>query len=584
MESSRATNTLFAFKETIDRNFTSSGETIVTTTNSVITSTATGGTATFGINDVSGNFQMGVRTGVTGSTRNVSILSTRSIQTSTTETYGTNMVSTAATTRTVPSWSVSLGNSTQSPTFYSTTQSGTAITRQTTLATSTRDTTTTLGTEVHYGLNNTIWQCRTSDFSAEIAWTAPNNFTLSNYAISAFELSNSVTRWTESRNNETIAASVAEKAQLGSGSPPPATASFGGITTELFYTTTSLQSFAETRDRDFVFPLATNTIERTRQATEAATSSLTYYAPATFTTLQGVNTDVGTAYIVPTIQTKEWFASKETYSTGNGTITWHEFTEVPATRFRTTQNAWAGTGNRIAPTFAPVLLIIESSTFANSGTVGAEGGGITMQLSTAAKAGVATTKAGAISVSVFGRVGSVISQSTGALVNLNLGKTFNQPNLTAHHQRQSAQTTVFPSTYPIQDTGENWDGALSINGKSASATFVPTDTNSAITTTTAEFSVLFDALTTQITQRNNIVGGGLVEGETTLAKWGNGLFVGPSGTLSSTASVVEQTTSSATSWFEPIVGLAPQSQINSQTVVSYTQLRNATLLPPIAYA
>jgi hypothetical protein len=485
-------------------------------------------------------------------------------------------------------WSTSTSATDAAPVFYSESQSVSANKTITATQQRTRDTTTTQGTEIHYGLDNTIWQCRTSDVGAEIAWTAPNNFALSEYAISSFASNNSVTRWTESRNSAIIAPSVAERTQFPFESPPAQNVSVAGLTSEIPYTTTIAQTFAQTTETDGVFPVVTFTEELTHQTTEAATSSITYYAPETFTVLHNIgymDEDNDTAYSLPTLQTQEWFASKKTYTTGNGTITWHEFADVPSTRFRTTQYGWAGPGNQIAASYAPVLLYVPSMTYEDRGTVGSEAGGITMALSAAGKAGVATTKANAIDISVFGPVGSVIEQSTGALADIDLGKTFQQPNMTARHKRETAQTTVFPASYAITDTGDSWNGTLQVSGKSASATFVPTDTDqTSITTTTAEFSIIPNALTTQITHRRNIVGGNFAEGETALAKWANGLFVGPSGTVSSTASVAIQPASAASSWVEPIVGLAPETQTNSRTVVSYTQLRNAAIMPPISYA
>lgn len=541
--------------------FDQSGQTVITNTNSFFASDYFAGT---------------VRTSYQ---ENSSILSTRSITTSTTAAYSLNIRTTETTTRSVAQWTTSQSDTNEPLSFYTISQTAANTRTAPTATTWTRDTTTTNGeTEIYHGLDNTIWQCRTSDYLAEVAWTAANNFALSEYAGSALPASSTVTRWTESRNTSTIAATAADivGAYIDESE---AIATFDGLTSEIPYTTTLQQTWQRTTDTGGVFPVATDTVQANRQTTAASTSYLTYYEPTTFTTriIRGQEDD----WAVTTRQSVEWFNSRKTYTTGNGTISWHEFTDVPATRFRTTEYATARPGNQIAAGYAPILLYTPSSNFEDRGTFGTEAAGITMAISAPESAGLTTSKAGAVTRSVFGAVGSALGSRIGAVIDLNLGKTFAKPDgLAVYQHRAAGQTTVFPSTYAIADTASAWIGTLSVSSDSVSATFAPTNTAQNSTATSGLFSTLHAAHTTAITGKTNVIGGQMADGETFYARWGNGVFANLTTTISSTASVESQTASSASSWVEPIVGLVPGTEINSKTVVSYTQLRNATIYPP----
>ena len=517
--------------------------------------------------------------------RNSSVLSTRSATTSTTQTYTAPVSTTQTATQSVAKWATSATGSNFDPDFYSFSQSAPNTQTISTLTTKTRDTTTTGGTEIHFGLDNTVWQCRTSDFLAEIAWTIPNVFTLTQFAGSALP-SSTVTRWTESRNGSTILASAASLSEFPYASPPVATISFPALTSAIPYTTTSQQTWQKTTQAPNIVPVQTSTVASTLQATQASTSTFSYYAAQTFTTQQYLNyynIDQDSAFVVPTVQTTEWFDGRKTYTVGNGSISWHEFADTPATRSRTTQYNTAGPGNQIAPDYAPLLLYRTSGSFADNGTFGAQGASIAMGVSAQASAGLTTSKPPAVSRDAFGPVGSALGSSIGALVDLNIGKTFFSPNgLSAYQHREASQTTVFPSTYSISDTDGQWAGTLSVNSISVSATFAPTNTGQSRTTTSGQFSTLYPAHTSVITGKANLIGGQMVEGETFYAKWPSGVFANLSTTVSSTASVVSQTGFIASSWVEPIVGIVVGTEVNSRTVVSYTQLRNATLYPPPA--
>ena len=516
-----------------------------------------------------------------------SVLSTRSITTSTTGSYAATISTTQTATRSISRWTTSASDAQQPPVFYTSTQSAPSTRTVSTATTKIRDETTENGdTEIHYGLDNTIWQCRTSDWLAEVAWTAPNIFTLTAYAASAMPSAGSVTRWTESRNMATIAATNAEISQFPYESPPVQTVSFPALTSEIPYTTTVGQTWQKTINSGNLFPVVSTTTQATRQITESSISYLTHYNAATFTTQQNLgfyNIDDDTADIVPTITAQEWFHSRKTYTTGNGSISWHEFADAPATRSRTTQYSTAGPGNQIAPDYAPLLLYRTSGSFADRGTFGAQGASIAMGVSAQASAGLTTNKPPAVSRDAFGLVGSALGSSIGALIDLNIGKTFFSPNgLSAYQHREASQTTVFPATYSILDTAGQWVGTLSVNSISVSATFAPTNTGQSRTTTSGQFSTLYPAHTSFITGKANLIGGKMVEGETFYAKWPSGVFANLSTTISSTASVVSQAGSIASSWVEPIVGIVVGTEVNSRTVVSYTQLRNATLYPPPA--
>lgn len=515
--------------------------------------------------------------------RNSSVLSTRSVTTSTTQTYTASISTTQTTTKSVAKWTTSASDSSSDPVFYSFSQSAPNTQTASTLATKMRDTTTTNGTEIHFGLDNTIWQCRTSDHLAEIAWTLPNVFTLTQFAGSALP-SSTVTRWTESLNSSTISASAASLSEFAYASPPVATISFPALTSQIPYTTTSEQTWQKTTQTPSVFPVQTSTLESTRQATQASTSTFSYYAAQTFTTQQYLNfynIDQDSAFVVPTVQTTEWFDSRTTYTVGNGSISWHEFADIPATRSRTTQRPTDSPGNQIPAGYAPLLLYRSTGSYEDRGTFGSNLAGITMAVSAAPAAGIVTSKAAPIEVSIFGRFGSALGSNVASMLDLDLGKTFSHPEITAYAQRVGVQTTVFPTTCIVSDTasGAAWSGTLSLSGKSASATFSPTDSNESATTTTAQLSTLYPAQISLAAARANLIGGKVADGETVFAKWPNGIFAGSATTVSSTALVVSQTTSMASYWVEPVVGVFPATQPNSKTVVSFTQLRNATNYP-----
>lgn len=515
--------------------------------------------------------------------RNSSILSTRSVTTSTTQTYTESISTTQTATKSIAKWTTSLGNSASKPVFYSFSESAPNTQTVSTLATKMRDTTTTSGTEIHFGLDNTIWQCRTSDFLAEIAWTMPNVFTLTQFAVSALP-SSTVTRWTECPNSSTIWASAVALSEFAYASPPVATISFPALTSAIPYTTTSQQTWQKTTQTPSVFPVQTSTLASTRQATQAATSTFSYYAAQTFTTQQYLNfynIDEDSAFVVPTVQTTEWFNNRKTYTVGNGSITWHEFADIPSTRYRTTQQQTDAPGNQIPADYAPLLLHRTTGSYENNGTFGSNAAGITMALSAPFGPGITTGKAAPIEVSIFGRFGSALGSTVASMINLSVGKTFIHPDITAYAHRAGLQTTVFPTTCFITDTASeaDWNGTLSVSGQSVSATFSPTDSNESATTTTAQFSTLYPPQIGLVSVRTNLIGGELVEGETIFAKWHNGIFSGSETTTSFTVSVVSQTDFSASSWFQPVVGVFPATESNGKTVVSFTQLRNATNYP-----
>jgi hypothetical protein len=379
-------------------------------------------------------------------------------------------------------------------------------------------------------------------------------------------------------------ASAASLSEFPYASPPVATISFPALTSAIPYTTTSQQTWQKTTQAPNIVPVQTSTVASTLQATQASTSTFSYYAAQTFTTQQYLNyynIDQDSAFVVPTVQTTEWFDGRKTYTVGNGSISWHEFADIPATRSRTTQQSTNAPGNQIAAQYAPLLLYRTTGSYEDGGTFGANSAGITMALSATLAPGIVTSKAAPIEVSIFGRFGSALGSTVASMLDLDLGKTLSYPEITAYAHRVGVQTTVFPTTYKVSDTASEaaWNGSLSISGKSASATFAPTNSNESATTTTAQFSTLYPDQISLAGYRTNLIGGKVADGETVFAKWPNGIFAGSTTTTSSTVAVVSQTTSLASCWVEPVVGLFPATQPNSKTLVSFTQLRNATNYP-----
>lgn len=516
----------------------------------------------------------------------ITIQQTRERQTSTTDTYvwGIDGVTQSVTASSVE-WTTALNGSFtvfQSSPVYTTSSKYSAGLSDTTL---TEEWTTTVGTEVYYGYDNTIYQCDTlrGDYLYEnvaiVAWTAPNSFSLSEDAISAFtNVAQTATRWTESANVASLLASVANTAGSHVG---PTTAKLTELTSEINYTTTTLETFEDAFDLG-VFPLETQSVQRFRAATTSSVSSLTYYEAQTITTVGGFYNPYDAVVFIPKITTSEWFNRTTTYTTGNGEITWHAFTGHPTTRTRETQHITAGPGNQIPAALAPVVLYVPSiiweGGFDDSHT---EAAGISMTCPAYNSAGVTVGQGANVSWYAYGKSGSQIEQQDGGFVDLNLGKTFYQPyGLTAFAGRRAGLLkTVFPSTYSIADTNGEWSGLLSVHGKSASATFIPTNTDQSSTTTSAQFSTNFSEKTALASLRTGVIGGTPASEETFFEYWPRAIFANATGgTISATARVVSQTEASSTRYLRPIVGAVPAGWTQSRTIVSFTQARNQTAL------
>jgi hypothetical protein len=453
----------------------------------------------------------------------------------------------------------------------------------------TKESATTIGTEVVYGYDNTVYQCDTSrgDYLSEgIAlevWTAPNSFTLSQDDISAFtNAAVTASRWTESYNVATMLASSASTA-LGYGQN--STIQLSELTSSISYTTTTLQTTALQSEKS-AFPIETQSSQGFCAPTTTASALLTYYEAQTITTARGIDHPVAMVALLPTLTTKEWFNKTTTYTTGNGQETWHELTDQPETRTRTTQHATASVSGQTPVALAPVLLYVPSITW--NGTDGdsyTQAAGVSMTCSAYNSAGVAVGLNEAtpdVSWFAYGESGSQINQNNAGLVDLQLGKSFVRPaGLTAFAGRRAdLLKTVFPSTYTIEDApSRQWTGLLSVHGKSASATFVPTNTNQSISTTEGEFSTLFAQTTVLASSRTGLIGGKPASGETFFEHWPRAIFANETGeTLSANAHVASQTETSATTYLKPIVGVFPATYTQSRTVVSFSQPRNITSL------
>lgn len=490
------------------------------------------------------------------SSQTVSVQSTWSAQTSTTQTYAATLSTTQSTSSTEVRWTATRPNSTASVSFYSTQISKTAITTVSTDATSTTDATTTSGTQIYYGHENTVFQCRTSDALAEIAWTLPQVYSLTALQLSALKnAGTTATRWTQSKDSAVVSVTKAAISTFASGSPPAQTLTFAAVSQAISYTTTTTQASIRALVFDnAAFPITTTTANSPATIATASVSSVTYLSATTLSTRGGVfNIDENNdgAAIYPTESVVSWINSKSLYTTGNGVITWHEIVDVPSTVAAT----------RLSSVKDNSYKTIDDLDFNTT------------------RQGATLTVADNVTQATFGFSGYKVGTSKGLCADISLGKSFTIDGVsTAFDSRASRVSTIFPDTYSV--SGADFNGVLSISGKSVSATFVPTDTLASETTTTATFSAKSGGATGLVGQRNGLVGGTPAGSETFFQKWPFGVF-GNTGTATTSKfpTVVSASTAQAVSWFESIVGVCPATQVPTASIISYTVTRNRTALP-----
>ena len=504
----------------------------------------------------------------------VSAENTRSVTTSTTQTYATSTTRTQSSNSTIVRWSTSKSASNAAVVFYSTQIAQTTKTTGLTEATKTQDTTTTTGqTQMHYGHDNTIFQCRTSDAFAEIAWTMADIYTLNNFGISALRnQATTATRWTQSINNNVVLVTNASLSVFAFATPPTSTTSFSPISEEINYTTTTTKTGTVTyvvETASFPAQAATTTavrtsttnslttIDGTATVTNPARISVTYVPATTLSTLGNIfifDDDNDAAAIFPTESVASWINSTIRYTTGNGTITWHELAAVPAT-------------------FSVTRLSSVRENY-NANTIEDLDFNTTRQ-------GLATSVANNVLQQIAGFAGFKVGANKGLYPNINLGKSFSINGIfTAYDSRATNVSTFFPSTYSV--TGDDFNGTLSLSGKSASATFVPVDTEQSNTTTGAMFSVVNNGSTVAGDFRFSVLGGTPAGSESFLQKWPLGVFANRSGaTVSKAPTVSIAAQAQQTSWFEPVVGVYPSTSIATKTIVSYVLPRNRTALPSV---
>lgn len=487
----------------------------------------------------------------------ISVQSTWSAQTSTTQTYAATLFTTQSTSSTEVRWTATRANSTASVSFYSTQTSKTAITTVSTQATSTTDATTTNATQIYYGHENTVFQCRTSDALAEIAWTMPNVYTLAGLHVSAIkDAATTATRWTQSKDSAAVTVTRAAISTFASGSPPAQTITFSDLSQAISYTTTTTQSSSRVLVfNNSAFPITTTTANSPATIATASVSSVTYLAATTLSTRgNAFNIDENNdgAAIFPTQSIVSWINSKSLYTTGNGVITWHEIVDLPSpiavTRLSSVRENY-------------YYQIIDDLDFNTT------------------RQGAALVVAGNVNQATFGFSGVKAGTSKGLCVDIPLGKSFTIDGVfTAFDSRASRVSTIFPDTYLV--SGADFSGVILISGESASATFVPSDTLASQTTTTATISAKSGGATGFVGQRNDLVGGTPANSETFFQKWPFGAFGNTSGaTTSKLPTVVAASTAQAVSWFEPIVGVCPSTQVPTASIISYTVTRNRTALP-----
>ena len=498
------------------------------------------------------------------------VLSTREKTTSSTQSFTQTNASTTSTSFSNKQWStystsysfrVETDSTTQSSsvsTFYisSTTQSVSGITTSSVQTTSTNDVVSTSGTEIYYGADNTIYQCRTSDAFAEIAWTAPqtyNNYIFSVAALTA--VAATATRWTQSANTQVLDVSLAGTAESG----PVSTISFAGITVSQTLTTTVSTNWTRTAISADAFPLQTQTFEASIQTTETTELVSTVVPAVTIQTLyeNSIGGYFYTAVSVPTETVVSWVNSWSSWSNGNGTLTWQGSANALTTFYATRSQE-------------RILNSINQT--------------VSQKVFNTTKQGMAVYLGGPANQATAGVSGVEIETTKGAFVDISLEKTFTvSGNTTAHKSRENGfVTTVLPSTYAL--VGSNFTGLLSVSGKSVSATFVPTDTTDSTnsqTVTSGELSTFGSATTTNLGARNNLLGGKNAASETFFAAFALGVYQNQTGgSVSKTPTVTSYTTTSPTTWWQPIVGVMPTSAANANSsVLSYTVARNRTALP-----
>ncbi len=484
-------------------------------------------------------------------------LSTRAASSSTTITVQSQYANSTTTSSSAAIWTTSTSNSSASPVFYSLSQSTTSLTSFAATRQKTQDTTTTTGTEIHYGIDNTIHQCNTSDADAEIGWTATNVRTAFSPAASAFSaIAQSATRWTEHPNSQTVPVTRASVSVYPYQTPPDdAALSFGAVSEVVSFTTTiTSQSTSQSLAEERKFPLSIESATYDGTTTTASQFATTYVPPTTISTFGGGNfldEDNDFAFIYTTETVASIVNSVSRWTTGNGIVTWHQ------TAFAPTQV----TVTRRSSVFDDVGL---SYTVENAEIIQ------TMQrLGLMQKVDVSQQTAL--------QLGAYQESSIGGFASINLAATFTvNEDFTALQSRQLA--TLMPSEYEIEASG--FSGALRISGKSASATFVPSQSGSQ-TTTSSEFAIVGSAQTVTLGGRASLLGGSPGQYETFYNVWPFGVFADQNGQTSSfTPSVFSNTQQAETSWFQPIHGAIGSTATSAGGIVSFTTTRNMTALPP----